>query len=190
MSGGRSVSTSQHPLGLDFVSYKLAEKFVVSCAAVNLACQIKSFLNRTESFHKSYLFSSIRGSHSLNSHSTLFACVETRRGGGGRSPRSCVPHRRGGLWHLGAAPPSGRAHPGTPAQEVSLLRPALPAHEGRNVAGGIPEVGGGTNCRQFCQTESNERLKEVYLIFAVVVATAGSSVTEWMTMGSKVKTVS
>lgn len=28
MSGGRSVSTSQHPQGLDFVSYKLAEKFV------------------------------------------------------------------------------------------------------------------------------------------------------------------
>lgn len=27
-SGGRSVSTSQHPQGLDFVSYKLAEKFV------------------------------------------------------------------------------------------------------------------------------------------------------------------
>ncbi|XP_060927940.1 myosin-13-like [Limanda limanda] len=28
MSGGKSVSTSQHPQGLDFVSYKLAEKFV------------------------------------------------------------------------------------------------------------------------------------------------------------------
>ncbi|XP_034728778.1 nucleoporin GLE1 [Etheostoma cragini] len=28
VSGGRSVSTSQHPQGLDFVSYKLAEKFV------------------------------------------------------------------------------------------------------------------------------------------------------------------
>lgn len=56
MSGGRSVSTSQHPQGLDFVSYKLAEKFVVSCAAVNLACQIKSFLNRLESFHKSIYF--------------------------------------------------------------------------------------------------------------------------------------
>ncbi|XP_074527277.1 mRNA export factor GLE1 [Halichoeres trimaculatus] len=28
MSGGRSVSTSQHPQGLDFVCYKLAEKFV------------------------------------------------------------------------------------------------------------------------------------------------------------------
>lgn len=32
--------------------------------------------------------------------------------------------------------------------------------------------------------------KEVYLTFAVAVATAGSSVTEWMRMGSKVKTVS
>lgn len=31
MSGGRSVSTSQHPQALDFVSYKLAEKFVVRC---------------------------------------------------------------------------------------------------------------------------------------------------------------
>lgn len=30
VSGGRSISTSQHPQGLDFVSYKLAEKFVVS----------------------------------------------------------------------------------------------------------------------------------------------------------------
>lgn len=30
VSGGRSVSTSHHPQGLDFVSYKLAEKFVVS----------------------------------------------------------------------------------------------------------------------------------------------------------------
>lgn len=30
VSGGKSVSTSQHPQGLDFVSYKLAEKFVVS----------------------------------------------------------------------------------------------------------------------------------------------------------------
>lgn len=30
VSGGKSVSTSQHPKGLDFVSYKLAEKFVVS----------------------------------------------------------------------------------------------------------------------------------------------------------------
>lgn len=30
VSGGRSVSTSQHPQGLDFVGYKLAEKFVVS----------------------------------------------------------------------------------------------------------------------------------------------------------------
>ncbi|XP_041720584.2 mRNA export factor GLE1 isoform X2 [Coregonus clupeaformis] len=28
VSGGKSVSTSQHPNGLDFVSYKLAEKFV------------------------------------------------------------------------------------------------------------------------------------------------------------------
>ncbi|XP_041854834.1 nucleoporin GLE1 [Melanotaenia boesemani] len=28
VSGGRSVSTSQHPQGLDFVGYKLAEKFV------------------------------------------------------------------------------------------------------------------------------------------------------------------
>uniref|UniRef100_A0A7N8XD22 mRNA export factor GLE1 n=1 Tax=Mastacembelus armatus TaxID=205130 RepID=A0A7N8XD22_9TELE len=28
VSGGKSVSTSQHPQGLDFVSYKLAEKFV------------------------------------------------------------------------------------------------------------------------------------------------------------------
>lgn len=28
MSGGKSVSTSQHPQGLNFVSYKLAEKFV------------------------------------------------------------------------------------------------------------------------------------------------------------------
>ncbi|KAM3868009.1 mRNA export factor GLE1 [Diretmus argenteus] len=28
VSGGKSVSTSQHPKGLDFVSYKLAEKFV------------------------------------------------------------------------------------------------------------------------------------------------------------------
>ncbi|XP_049435355.1 mRNA export factor GLE1 [Epinephelus fuscoguttatus] len=28
VSGGRSVSTSQHPQGLEFVSYKLAEKFV------------------------------------------------------------------------------------------------------------------------------------------------------------------
>lgn len=28
-SGGKSVSTSQHPQGLEFVSYKLAEKFVV-----------------------------------------------------------------------------------------------------------------------------------------------------------------
>ncbi|XP_038162447.1 nucleoporin GLE1 [Cyprinodon tularosa] len=28
VSGGNSVSTSQHPLGLEFVSYKLAEKFV------------------------------------------------------------------------------------------------------------------------------------------------------------------
>lgn len=30
VSGGKSVSTSQHPQGLDFASYKLAEKFVVS----------------------------------------------------------------------------------------------------------------------------------------------------------------
>ena len=30
VSGGKSVSTSQHPKGLDFVSYKLAEQFVVS----------------------------------------------------------------------------------------------------------------------------------------------------------------
>lgn len=186
MSGGRSVSTSQHPQGLDFVSYKLAEKFVVSCAGL----PDKVFPEPPGVISQIHLFSSVGGSHRLNSHSTLFACVETRRGGGGRSPRSCVPHRRGGLRHLGAAPPSGRAHPGTPAQEVSLLRPALPAHEGRNVAGGIPEVGGGTNCRQCCQTEPNERPKEVYLAFAVVVATAGSSVTEWMTMGSKVKTVS
>ncbi|XP_034086028.1 nucleoporin GLE1 isoform X1 [Gymnodraco acuticeps] len=28
VSGGRTISTSQHPQGLDFVSYKLAEKFV------------------------------------------------------------------------------------------------------------------------------------------------------------------
>lgn len=28
-SGGRSVSVTQHPQGLDFVYYKLAEKFVV-----------------------------------------------------------------------------------------------------------------------------------------------------------------
>lgn len=31
VSGGKSVSTLQHPRGLEFVSYKLAEKFVVSC---------------------------------------------------------------------------------------------------------------------------------------------------------------
>ena len=31
-SGGRSISASQHPHGLAFVSYKLAEKFVVSCS--------------------------------------------------------------------------------------------------------------------------------------------------------------
>ena len=30
MSGGKSVSSSQHPQALEFVSYKLAEKFVVS----------------------------------------------------------------------------------------------------------------------------------------------------------------
>ena len=30
VSGGKSISTSQHPQGLDFVCYKLAEKFVVS----------------------------------------------------------------------------------------------------------------------------------------------------------------
>lgn len=35
VSGGRSVSTSQHPQALDFVSYKLAEKFVVRSAAAN-----------------------------------------------------------------------------------------------------------------------------------------------------------
>ena len=28
-SGGRTVSVTQHPQGLDFVYYKLAEKFVV-----------------------------------------------------------------------------------------------------------------------------------------------------------------
>lgn len=28
-SAGKTVSTSQHPQGLEFVSYKLAEKFVV-----------------------------------------------------------------------------------------------------------------------------------------------------------------
>lgn len=28
-SAGKSVSTSQHPQGLEFVSYRLAEKFVV-----------------------------------------------------------------------------------------------------------------------------------------------------------------
>lgn len=45
MSGGRSVSTSQHPQGLDFVSYKLAEKFVVSQTYASLTCQMKCFPN-------------------------------------------------------------------------------------------------------------------------------------------------
>lgn len=36
VSGGRSVAASQHPQGLDFVAYKLAEKFVVSpCGGVS-----------------------------------------------------------------------------------------------------------------------------------------------------------
>lgn len=38
ISGGRSISTSQHPQGLDFVSYKLAEKFVVSQTDASLTC--------------------------------------------------------------------------------------------------------------------------------------------------------
>jgi hypothetical protein len=38
VSGGKSVSTSQHPNGLDFVSYKLAEKFVVSSHDLGLNC--------------------------------------------------------------------------------------------------------------------------------------------------------
>lgn len=38
VSGGKSVSTSQHPNGLDFVSYKLAEKFVVSSHDLSLNC--------------------------------------------------------------------------------------------------------------------------------------------------------
>lgn len=33
VSGGKSVSTSHHPGGPDFVAYKLAEKFVVSAPA-------------------------------------------------------------------------------------------------------------------------------------------------------------
>lgn len=37
-SGGRMVSVTQHPQGLDFVYYKLAEKFVVSQLFVNLRC--------------------------------------------------------------------------------------------------------------------------------------------------------
>lgn len=41
VSGGRSVSTSQHPQGLDFVSFKLAEKFVVSILYVLLSLEKK-----------------------------------------------------------------------------------------------------------------------------------------------------
>lgn len=40
-SGGKSISASQHPHALAFVSYKLAEKFVVSCSS----CDGKTLLN-------------------------------------------------------------------------------------------------------------------------------------------------
>uniref|UniRef100_A0A3Q3E6U2 mRNA export factor GLE1 n=1 Tax=Labrus bergylta TaxID=56723 RepID=A0A3Q3E6U2_9LABR len=70
VSGGRSVSTSQHPKGLDFVCYKLAEKFVVS--EKHWTC----FYSVLSCFHVP-LFE-------MFSFKTLFiVSAETRRGGGG-----------------------------------------------------------------------------------------------------------
>lgn len=103
----RSVSTSMHPQGQNFVFYKLAEKFVVSSRPPGL-------------YDAKY----------SQAFTTVAFPLETRGGGGGVSLRGGVSHRGGGLGHLGAAPAGGRADPGSSAQKVSVRCPPLSCHEG------------------------------------------------------------
>lgn len=124
-SGGRSVSITLNPHGLDFVQYKLAEKFVVR---KSVARGVGRGWRTT------------RQHFSRRVHVPMSVFPETRRGGSGLSSRSSVPHRSRGVWDLGAAPESRGPHSRTSAQEVSVLRSVLPGFQGGHGFGRLSEV--------------------------------------------------
>lgn len=198
-SGGKSVSTSQHPQGLEFVSYKLAEKFVVGPLPLGLdyvmSCWKSIYFclfgvgskcrHAKQGFLDTIILAVISPECVLNPPPTRLKPLETRRGGGGFTPRGRFSDRRRGLWRLGAAPSSGRAHLGSPAQEMSVRNSTLPSDEGRNIRGGISEVRG-RELRHFVVQGNRLLMRFSDLVFAA----SGFWVTVWTTRGLKVRTVS
>ena len=82
---------------------------------------------------------------------------ETRGGGSGLPSRSSVPHRGCGIWDLGAPPQSRGPHPGSPAQEVSLLCSFLSSIQRGNGFGRLSEV---KCCSPYCPQVMSGRERE------------------------------
>lgn len=82
---------------------------------------------------------------------------ETRGGGSGLPSRSSVPHCGCGIRDLGAPPQSRGPHPGSPAQEVSLLCSFLPRIQRGNGFGRLSEV---KWCSPYCPQVMSGRESE------------------------------
>lgn len=132
------MSVTLNPQALDFVQYKLAEKFVVR----NLVAKGMGRRGWCLAF-KAFL--------KLNS--PLSVLPETRGGGSGLPSRSSIPHRGRGIWDLGAPPQSRGPHLGSPAQEVSLLCSFLSSIQRGNGFGRLSEV---KCCSPYCPQEERE----------------------------------
>ena len=141
------MSVTLNPQGLDFVQYKLAEKFVVRNPVAKgmgrrgWCLTFKPFLN-------------------INLKSPLSVLPETRGGGSGLPSRSSIPHRGCGVRDLGAPPQSRGPHPGSPAQEVSLLCSFLSSIQRGNGFGRLSEV----KCSPYCPQVMNGRERDLRFI--------------------------
>lgn len=126
-SAGETVLVTQLPQGLDFVYYKLAEKFVVRNYSLYRA-------------HKgSWCFRKFFWTL-LSLFSFFFSLPETRRRRSSFSPRVSFPNCTGDIRDLGSVPSSWRTLFSSSAQDVPLCCAILPCIQRGSFYGRISKV--------------------------------------------------